>query len=45
MAMRTGRARSADEIATLLGQAGFSQVRVRPTSRPFVTSIVECVRD
>jgi demethylspheroidene O-methyltransferase len=41
MAMGTGRARSAQEIATLLSDAGFSDVTPRKTARPFITSIVE----
>ncbi len=41
LAMRTGRARSADEIAAALRAAGFGAVRHRPTTRPFVTSVVE----
>ncbi len=41
MAMRTGRARSAEEIANLLKEAGFSEVRIRKTSRPFITGVVE----
>ncbi len=41
MAMGTGRTRSPEEIAALLTAAGFAEVRVRPTRRPFVTSVVE----
>ena len=41
MAMGTGRARSADRIAALLQNAGFSRVRRRKTGRPFVTGLVE----
>jgi demethylspheroidene O-methyltransferase len=44
MAMRTGRARSAQEIAVLMGQAGFAEVRIPPMSRSFVTSVVESRR-
>ncbi|MEM7491531.1 MAG: methyltransferase [Pseudomonadota bacterium] len=40
MAMGTGTARSAEEIGILMTAAGFGDVRVRPTSRPFVTSVV-----
>ncbi len=44
MAMRTGRARSAEEIAQLLSEAGFTTLR-RPTPlRPYVTSIVTGVK-
>ena len=41
MAMGTGRARSPEEIAAHLSGAGFVQVEVRPTRRPFVTGVVE----
>jgi demethylspheroidene O-methyltransferase len=41
MAMGTGRTRSAEEIAALLTAAGFAEVVIRPTRRPFVTSVVE----
>jgi demethylspheroidene O-methyltransferase len=41
MAMGTGRTRSPDEIAALLTAAGFAEVTIRPTRRPFVTSVVE----
>ena len=40
MAMRTGRARSAAEIAGLLKAAGFVDVAAPATHRPFVTSVV-----
>ena len=44
MAMRTGRARSADEIAQLLRGAGFGRVRSHRTGRPFVTGVVSAAR-
>jgi demethylspheroidene O-methyltransferase len=44
MAMRTGRARSADRIAALLQQAGFNSLRLPKAARPFITSVVEGVR-
>lgn len=44
LAMRTGRTRSADEIAALLQGAGFHDIRSRPGDRPFVTSVVTGVR-
>jgi len=44
MAMRTGRARSQIEIADLLTHSGFGEVRMHPSKRPFVTSVVEAVR-
>jgi demethylspheroidene O-methyltransferase len=40
MAMRTGRVRSAGEIANLLTEAGFLDVRPVKTSRPFITGVV-----
>ncbi|MDP5348829.1 MAG: methyltransferase domain-containing protein, partial [Paracoccaceae bacterium] len=44
MAMRTGKARSSEEIARLCAQAGFVQCK-RPTPlRPFVTSVVTCAK-
>ncbi|MBS1301950.1 methyltransferase [Loktanella sp. SALINAS62] len=39
-AMRTGQARSQQQIAGLLGQAGFTDVRCPAANRPFVTSVV-----
>jgi demethylspheroidene O-methyltransferase len=44
MAMQTGRARSAEEIAQLCTDAGFEGVRIPRAPRPFVTSVVEAVR-
>lgn len=44
MAMRTGRARSAQEISALLTAAGFAQIEQRPSPRPFVTSVLQSVR-
>lgn len=44
MAMRTGRARSKDEITALLQQAGFVQIRHMASARPFVTSVLQGVR-
>jgi hypothetical protein len=41
MSMGTGRTRATAEIAGLLKAAGFADVAVRPTKRPFVTSVVE----
>jgi len=43
MAMRTGRARSAQEISALLGAAGFNNIRIHETSRPFITTAITCV--
>lgn len=42
MAMRTGRTRSAAEIAELLSSAGFVSIRLHKSYRSFVTSVVEC---
>lgn len=44
MAMRTGRARSAQEIAGLMGEAGFISITIPKVSRSFVTSVVESRR-
>ena len=44
MAMRTGRVRSAPEIADLLTEAGFRQVRMPVPRRPYVTRVVTAVR-
>lgn len=44
MAMGTGRARAAGEIAALLRQAGFARVRPHRPRRPFVTSVIEAWR-
>jgi len=44
LAMQTGRARSAHEIAELIRKAGFEGVRIPASRRPFITSVVEAVR-
>ncbi len=44
MAMGTGRARSAAEIAEALRKAGFADIAPRRVHRPFVTSVVEARR-
>ncbi|MCC5975993.1 MAG: methyltransferase domain-containing protein [Rubellimicrobium sp.] len=44
MAMRTGRARSAAQIAKLVQEAGFGSIRTPRMARPFVTSVVTAVR-
>lgn len=44
LAMGTGRTRSASEIAILLKTAGFSELRVYPSRRPFVTQVVTATR-
>ena len=41
LAMRTGRTRSAAEIAQLCQTAGFDAVKAAPSRRPFVTSCIE----
>lgn len=40
MAMGTGKTRSQQEIATLLAEAGFTDIRMPRTHRPFVTGVV-----
>lgn len=44
MAMRTGRARSARQIADLLRTAGFTRIQIPRAARPFVTSVITAVR-
>jgi demethylspheroidene O-methyltransferase len=44
LAMRTGRTRSAAEIAEVLRRAGFTDLRLRSGDRPYVTSAVTGVR-
>jgi demethylspheroidene O-methyltransferase len=44
LAMRTGRTRSAAEIAEILRRAGFADLRLRPGDRPYVTSAVTAIR-
>ena len=44
MAMGTGRARSATQIAGLLAAAGFTGISTPKSRRPFVTSVVQAVR-
>lgn len=44
MAMGTGTARSQRQIAQLLRNAGFSDVKMPGAKRPFVTSVVTCVK-
>ncbi|MBN2907715.1 MAG: methyltransferase domain-containing protein [Rhodobacteraceae bacterium] len=40
MAMQTGRARSAARIAELAQEAGFVEIEIPATRRPFITSVV-----
>ncbi len=44
MAMRTGRARSQNEIAGMLAKAGFTDIATPRPTRPFVTSVVTARR-
>jgi demethylspheroidene O-methyltransferase len=44
LAMRTGRTRSAVEIAALMQAAGLAGIQSRPGDRPFVTSVVTGIR-
>ena len=41
LAMQTGRTRSADEIAALLSQCDFAEIKAKKGKRPFVTSVIE----
>lgn len=41
LAMGTGRARSAAEISQHLQVAGFADIKIRKTARPFITSVLE----
>ena len=43
LAMQTGRARSANQVADLMEQAGFTDIRIRRSRRPFITTVVEAV--
>ncbi|MCM2562035.1 acetylserotonin O-methyltransferase [Lutimaribacter sp. EGI FJ00015] len=45
LAMGTGRTRSAARIAELCREAGFSDIQIPRASRPFVTSVVTCVKE
>jgi len=44
LAMRTGRARSTDEIAALLSRAGFTEITVPRVGRRFLTSVITAVK-
>jgi demethylspheroidene O-methyltransferase len=44
MAMRTGRARSADAIRGLIQAAGFVDIHVLPSRRPFITTVLVSVK-
>lgn len=44
LAMRTGRTRSAAEIAEVLRATGFADIRSRRGDRPFVTSVVTAAK-
>ncbi|KGM86892.1 hydroxyneurosporene-O-methyltransferase [Roseovarius mucosus DSM 17069] len=44
MAMGTGRARSAARIAAMCRRAGFTDIRIPHSPRPFVTSALSCVK-
>ena len=44
LAMQTGTARDSGRIAALLGQAGFAEIRAHAAPRPYVTSVLEAVR-
>ncbi len=40
MAMRTGRTRTPSEVSGMLAAAGFRNIRVRPSRRPFVATVI-----
>ena len=44
MAMRTGKARSAEEIGRLCRDSGFVGIKAPTAHRPYVTSVVTCVK-
>lgn len=44
MAMRTGRTRSAAEIARFCAETGFAGIETPKSRRPFVTSVVSCAK-
>ncbi len=44
MAMRTGKTRSATDIAALCAVCGFERINTPKARRPFVTSVVTCVK-
>lgn len=44
MAMRTGKTRSSHEISRLCAEAGFERFSTPTARRPFVTSVVTCVK-
>jgi demethylspheroidene O-methyltransferase len=44
MAMRTGKTRSAAEIGRFCADAGFGRIETPASRRPFVTSVVTCVK-
>jgi demethylspheroidene O-methyltransferase len=44
MAMRTGQARSTAQISALLARAGFGAIRIHPSRRPFVTTVIQAVK-
>ncbi len=44
MAMRTGKARSANQISQMCLSAGFSNIKIPRAPRPFITSSVLCVK-
>lgn len=45
MAMNTGKTRSPKEITDLLREIGFSNIKTYPSRRPFVTTIIEAVKN
>lgn len=44
MAMQTGRTRSSDEIATMLTETGYLNIRKCKVNRPFITTVITAER-
>ena len=44
LAMQTGRTRSVAQISELLRDTGFAEINAPKVPRPYVTSVVTCVR-
>ena len=44
-AMQTGKTRSAKQISDILKEIGFSSVKIHPTKRPFVTTVIEAIKN
>ena len=44
-AMKTGKTRSPSQVSDLLNKNGFSRVKVFPSRRPFVTTVIEAYKN